>query len=428
LTGEIPRNLGSLNELEELDLSGNTLTGNIPKELGNCYGLFSLDLSNNNLSGEIPSELGNLMALRYLLDLSSNSLSGQIPSNIAKLSSLESLNMSHNQLSGEIPASFYSMVSLLSNSIDFSYNKLIGQIPTSKAFEEAPAKAYVGNSGLCGNAEGLTPCYTDSKKKRHSNTLLLAVLIPVCGILFLAIIVASVIIYCRKTKFHDEESRRLGQYNEDSESLIWEREGKFTFSDIVKATEDFDEKYCIGKGGFGTVYKAALATGQIVAVKRLNMSDSSDIPEANRQSFENEIRVLTEVRHRNIIKLHGFCSMRGNMYLVYEYVEKGSLGNVLYGVEGKVELNWNTRVKILQGLAHAIAYLHHDCSPPIVHRDITMNNILLESEFEPRLSDFGIARLLNPDTTNWTTIAGSYGYMAPGKLTIQFVHFCEGFS
>ena len=173
-----------------------------------------------------------------------------------------------------------------------------------------------------------------------------------------------------------------------------------------------------GKGGFGIVYRVALPTGQIVAGKRLNMSDSTDIPAANRQSFETEIRVLTEVRHRNIIKLYGFCSMRGYMYLVYEYVERGSLGNALYGLEGKAELNWDTRVRIVQGVAHAVAYLHHDCSPPIVHRDITVNNILLESEFEPRLSDFGVARLLNPDTSNWTTIAGSYGYMAPGKLTI----------
>ena len=129
----------------------------------------------------------------------------------------------------------------------------------------------------------------------------------------------------------------------------------------------------MGKGGFGTVYRAALPTGQIVAVKRLNMLDSTDIPVANRQSFETEIHVLTEVRHRNIIKLYGFCSMRGYMYLVYEYVERGSLGNALYGFEGKVELNWDTRVRIVQGKAHAIAYLHHVCSPPIVHRDITVN-------------------------------------------------------
>jgi serine/threonine protein kinase len=399
-------------------LSRNSLTGNIPKELGNCGKLLSLDLSNNNLSGVIPSELGNLVRLQLLLDLSSNRLSGNIPQNLAKLSSLESLNVSHNQLSGKIPSSFTGIVSLHNTSIDFSYNNLTGSIPTSLVFKDAPVKAYVGNSGLCGDAEGLSPCYTDSKKKKHSNTTLLVVLVPICGLLLLAIIVAGLIICYRRTKPLDDESRTIGEYDEKAESLIWEREGKFTFGDLVKATENFHEKYCIGKGGFGSVYKAALTTGQIVAVKRLNMSDSSDIPAASRKSFENEICVLTEVRHRNIIRLYGFCSIRGCMYLVYEYVERGSLGNVLYGVGGKAELNWGRRVKIVQGVAHAIAYLHHDCTPQIVHRDITMNNILLESEFEPRLSDFGTARLLSSDTTNWTTIAGSYGYMAPGKLTI----------
>lgn len=102
------------------------------------------------------------------------------------------------------------------------------------------------------------------------------------------------------------------------------------------------------------------------------------------------------------------------MYLVYEYLERGSLGKVLYGEEGGSKLDWAKRVKVVQGVAHALAYLHHDRSPPIVHRDISVNNILLESDFEPRVSDFGTAKLLNPGSSNWTSVAGSYGYMAPG--------------
>ncbi|KAF5482464.1 hypothetical protein F2P56_003034 [Juglans regia] len=123
------------------------------------------------------------------------------------------------------------------------------------------------------------------------------------------------------------------------------------------------------------------------------------------------------------------CSIKGCIYLVYEYVERGSLGKVLYGVNEKVELDWGTRVNIVQGVAHAIAYLHHDCFPPIVHRDIIVNNILLESDFKPRLSDFGIARLLDPKKINWTTIAGSYGYMAPElALTMQVTEKCDVYS
>ena len=102
------------------------------------------------------------------------------------------------------------------------------------------------------------------------------------------------------------------------------------------------------------------------------------------------------------------------MYLVYEYMERGSLKSVLYGAEGEVELGWATRVKLVQGLAQAIAYLHHDCSSPIIHRDISLSNVLLGAEFEPKLSDFGTARLLDPNSSNWTAVVGSYGYMAPG--------------
>ena len=106
------------------------------------------------------------------------------------------------------------------------------------------------------------------------------------------------------------------------------------------------------------------------------------------------------------------------MFLVYEYLERGSLGKALYGMEGDDELGWGTRVKIVQGLAHALSYLHNDCSPPVVHRDVSVNNVLLECDFEPRLADFGTAKLLSPDSTNWTNVAGSYGYMAPGNLMV----------
>ncbi|RVW53660.1 MDIS1-interacting receptor like kinase 2 [Vitis vinifera] len=408
LTGDIPQFIGNLTNLNYLNLAGNNFSGSIPKELGNCERLLSLNLGNNNLSGEIPSELGNLLALQYLLDLSSNSLSGTIPSDLGKLASLENLNVSHNHLTGRIP-SLSGMISL--NSSDFSYNELTGPIPTGDIFKRA---IYTGNSGLCGDAEGLSPCSSSSpnSKSNHKTKILIAVIIPVCGLFLLAILIAAILILRGRTQHHDEEID-CTEKDQSATPLIWERLGKFTFGDIVKATEDFSEKYSIGKGGFGTVYKAVLPEGQIVAVKRLNMLDSRGLPATNRKSFESEIDTLRKVLHRNIIKLHGFHSRNGFMYLVYNHIERGSLGKVLYGEQGKVDLGWATRVRIVRGVAHALAYLHHDCSPPIVHRDVTLNNILLESDFEPRLSDFGTARLLDPNSSNWTTVAGSYGYIAP---------------
>uniref|UniRef100_F6HZP4 non-specific serine/threonine protein kinase n=2 Tax=Vitis vinifera TaxID=29760 RepID=F6HZP4_VITVI len=350
ISGEIPAELGKF-RLFNLSLSRNHLTGDIPQFTGNLTNLQYLNLAGNefhkDLSGEIPSELGNLFTLQYLLDLSGNSLSGTIPSNLGKLASLENLNLSHNHLTGRIPSSLSNMKSL--NSFDFSYNELTCPIPTRDVSKQA---TYTGNSGLCGVAEELSPCSSSSPS---------------------------------------------------SKPLIWERLRKFRFGDIVKATEDFSENYCIGKGGFQTVYKVALPMGQI-----------------------NEILTLTEVKHRNIIKLHGFHSRNGFMYLVCNYLERGSLGKELYGEEGKVELGWATRFSILQGVAHALAYLHHDCSPPIVHHDVTLNNILLESDFVPRLSDFDTARLWDLNSSNWSTVAGSYGYIAPElALTMRVTNKCD---
>ncbi|PON66815.1 hypothetical protein TorRG33x02_266730, partial [Trema orientale] len=158
--------------------------------------------------------------------------------------------------------------------------------------------------------------------------------------------------------------------------------------------------------------------------------DSHDIiPDVKNLSFQSEIRTLTEIRHRNIIKLYGYCFWRGCIYLVYEYVERGSLSRVLYEFERNTDLGWKTRLKIVRGLAEAISYLHHDCSPPIVHRDVSLNNILLDRDFEPLLSDFGTARLMSLDSSNWTNIAGSYGYMAPELAqTMRVTDKCDVFS
>ncbi|XWS36475.1 hypothetical protein CRYUN_Cryun20dG0088700 [Craigia yunnanensis] len=346
----IPQTLGNLVRLEYLDLSGNKLRGEITGEVENCEKLLSLNLSHNNLSGEIPQEIGSLSVLQYLMDFSGNSLSGSIPQVLGKLVSLENLNVSHNNLSNRISTSLSSMISLYS--FDFSYNELTGPIPIGGVFQNAYGNAFVGNS---------------------------------------ATIATGVFIYHRQSKMLDEEI--IGSKRTDvSEWTIWEGEGKFTFGDIEKATEGFADKYCIGKEGFGSVYRAVLPSGQVVAVKKLNLSDSSDIQVTNLMGFENEIHMSTEIRYQNIIKLYGYCSREDGIYLVYEYMERGSLGSVLYGSQRAVELGWATRVKSVLGLAHAIAYLHHDCSPPIIHRDITLNNILLEEEYETRLSDFGTAR------------------------------------
>jgi hypothetical protein len=385
------------------------LNGTIPVGISNLGSLTYLDLSKNKLSGQIPSELGNLVQLQIILDLSSNSLSGPIPSNLVKLMNLQKLNLSHNKLSGTIPTGFSRMSSL--ETVDFSYNQLTGEIPSGSAFQNSSAAAYIGNLGLCGNVQGIPSCDRSASSGHHKRTVIEIVLSVVGAVLLAAIVACLILSCCRRPR---EQKVLEASTSDPYECMIWEKEGKFTFLDIVNATDSFNESFCIGKGGFGSVYKAELTSGQVVAVKRFHVTETGDISEASKKSFENEIKALTEVRHRNIVKLHGFCTSGDYMYLVYEYLERGSLGKTLYSEEGKKKFDWGMRVKVVQGVAHALAYLHHDCNPAIVHRDITVNNILLESEFEPRLSDFGTAKLLGSASTNWTSVAGSYGYMAPG--------------
>ncbi|KAJ4774245.1 Leucine-rich repeat receptor-like protein kinase family protein [Rhynchospora pubera] len=424
-TGPIPMELGNLVLLLKLNLSDNFLGGQIPSNLGSLTKLLYLDLSRNKLYGNIPPELGNLDPL-LLFDLSQNNISGKIPNKLGKLTQLESLNLSHNFLMGQIPESLSSMLSL--ESVDFSNNNLSGPVPTGKAFKDDSPQAYVGNPGLCGDFQGLISCYANANKNSHSHQkkVILVIFLLILGVVLLVATVVAILMFPRKKM---EEKIEIERENKDVTNSIWERDGRFSLSDIVNATDNFNEVFCIGRGEFGSVYKAELSVGQVIAVKRIQAQDTEDVQDIYKKSFENEIRALTEVRHRNIVKLHGFCLSGGYMYLVYEYLEKGSFSDVLYGSEGGRELNWAMRVKVIRGIAHALAYLHHDCTPLIVHRDIKLNNILLDSEIEPRLSDFGTAKLLGLASTSWISMAGTYGYMAPElAYTMQFTEKCDVYS
>ncbi|KAH7857826.1 hypothetical protein Vadar_016931 [Vaccinium darrowii] len=425
--GQIPLAIGGLSNLAQLDLSMNMLSGPIPYQIGDVSRLLFLSLSKNQLNGSIPYQIGNLETLQTLLDLSYNSLTGQISPQLGKLTSLEALNLSHNSLSGSIPDSFGQMVSLLA--IDLSFNQLEGPLPDSRAFNISPPEAFSHNKNLCGDpAQGLTPC-NDSvsgggKGSKGNSRVIVIAVSALLGSVFLLLLFVGVI------AFHQRSNRR--SQREDVERgenifLIHNFCGGLVYGDIIRATDDFDDAYCIGEGGSAKVYKVNLPSGQVVAVKKLFRHE--DLETRDIKNFTNEIATLTEIRHRNIVKLYGFCYHEKHSFLVCEYMERGSLANVLRREKDAKELDWSKRVNVVRGVAYALSYLHHNCVPPIIHRDISSKNVLLNSEMEAHVSDFGTARFLKPNSSNWTAVAGTYGYIAPElSYTMAVTEKCDVYS
>ncbi|XP_052301565.1 cysteine-rich receptor-like protein kinase 44 isoform X36 [Populus trichocarpa] len=197
---------------------------------------------------------------------------------------------------------------------------------------------------------------------------------------------------------------QAGDEIESAESL------QFAFSTIQDATEDFSEKNKLGHGGFGAVYKGALPSGQEIAVKRLSKdSGQGDL------EFKNEVLLVARLQHRNLVRLLGFCLQGIERLLIYEFVPNASLDHFIFDPIKRVHLNWERRYKIIGGIARGLLYLHEDSRLRIIHRDLKASNILLDEEMNPKISDFGMARLFVVDQTqgNTSRIVGTYGYMAP---------------
>ncbi|CAL4951605.1 unnamed protein product [Urochloa decumbens] len=405
LSGNIPPEFGQLKKLQYLDISANKMSGSIPQELGSCTKLVSLRTNDNNLSGHLPRTIGSLGELQMVLDVSNNKLTGKLPVELGNLVMLEVLNLSHNQFSGNIPSSIGSMISL--STLDVSYNDLEGRLPTGRLFQNASAKWFLHNKDLCGNISGLPACSSTPIKEYHKariHHLALVSSIPVCVIIILSIVALVMILRKRKIP-------QITAVADARDVLsVWNFDGKLVFEDITRVTENFSDRYIIGSGGFGIVYKAQLQGGRLVAVKKLHPTEEGISDE---KRFLSEIEVLTKIRHRSIVKLYGFCSHPRFKFLVYDYIERGNLRVILENEDYAKELDWQKRVAIAKDVAQAIYYLHHECDPPIIHRDITSNNILLDATFKAYVSDFGIARMLKPDSSNWSELAGTYGYIAP---------------
>ncbi|PHT83516.1 hypothetical protein T459_11959, partial [Capsicum annuum] len=327
-----------------------------------------------------------------------NLLVGEIPPQLANLKVLVDLNLAHNGLSGHIPEELESLTALINASLE-------------------------GNKGLCGNLTGFQPCERPStvvKKHSMGHNFILITVLPIMGTLVLLCALAGALLMC-------DQRRRVREVEkwDDGWLSISMIDGKALYRDILNATGDFDAKFCIGKGGHGSVYKVNLPSLGNIATKRFHSSFENTHP----KSFMNEVRALTGIKHWNIVNLYGYFSNAQHSFLVYEYVERGNLSSILsIEVESK-KLDWIKRVNIIKGVAFALSYMHHDCLPPIVHRDISSSNILLDFKYEARVADFGIAKLLKPDSSNCTAFAGTYGYVAPElAYTMKVTQMCDVYS
>ncbi|CAL9163196.1 MDIS1-interacting receptor like kinase 2-like isoform X1 [Musa acuminata AAA Group] len=246
------------------------------------------------------------------------------------------------------------------------------------------------------------------------------------SVVIFVLVVYLCVVLCRRQRIGISEQEEAETSNSDLFS-IWNYDGRAVFCDIIDATEDFDDAYCVGIGGCGSVYEAELPTGQVVAVKKFHLADNGGL--LNEKGFGNEIRALTEIRHRNVVKLYGFCNHSRWMFLVYEYMERGSLACMLEEDKRAAELNWERRVTCVRDVADALSYMHHDCNPCVVHRDVSSKNILFNSEFKACVSDFDTAKLMQLDSSNWSTLAGTMGYVAPElAYTMKVTEKCDVYS
>ncbi|XP_045814009.1 leucine-rich repeat receptor-like serine/threonine-protein kinase BAM1 [Trifolium pratense] len=401
LSGTLPPTIGNFSSMQKLLLDGNMFSGKIPSQIGRLQQLSKIDFSHNKFSGPIAPEISQCKLLTFV-DLSHNELSGVIPNEITGMRILNYLNISRNHLVGSIPGSISSMQSL--TSVDFSYNNLSGLVPGTGQFSYFNYTSFLGNPDLCGPylgackdgvVNGANQSHHDKGHLSSTVKLLLVIGLLACSIVF----AIAAIFKARSLK-------------KASEARAWKLTSfqrlDFTADDVL---DSLKEDNIIGKGGAGIVYKGAMPNGELVAVKRLPVMSRGS---SHDHGFNAEIQTLGRIRHRHIVRLLGFCSNHETNLLVYEYMPNGSLGEVLHGKKGG-HLYWDTRYKIAVEAAKGLCYLHHDCSPLIVHRDVKSNNILLDSNYEAHVADFGLAKFLQDSGTSecMSAIAGSYGYIAP---------------
>ncbi|XP_043707490.1 probably inactive leucine-rich repeat receptor-like protein kinase At5g48380 [Telopea speciosissima] len=400
------------NRVLNIRLSDMGLKGRFPRGIENCTSLTGLDLSSNKLTGPIPSDISKRLPYVTSLDLSSNGFSGEIPLSLANCTYLNILKLDSNRLTGQIPL----QLGLLNRIKTFSVanNLLSGQVPTfgNVTFQ---ADNYANNPGLCGKP--LDPCKVPQSKS-HAAVIVGSV---VAGVFVTLLVVGAVLIFWLdkipiKKKDDDPEGNKWAKSIKGAKgikvSMFEKSVSKMRLSDLLKAANNFSKDNMVRSGRTGTMYKAMLPDGSALMIKRLQDTQRSE------KEFISEMTTLGNVKHRNLVPLLGFCVAKKERLLVYKHMSNGTLYDCLHAVgpEGKA-MEWPLRLRIGIGAAKGLAWLHHSCNPRIIHRNISSKCILLDEDFEPKISDFGLARLMNPIDTHLSTFVngefGDLGYVAP---------------
>ncbi|MQL80147.1 hypothetical protein Taro_012592 [Colocasia esculenta] len=433
--------LANIQGLRTISLANNKFSGDIPP-FGVLVALKSVFLSNNHFSGAIDGDYFSDMAHLKKVWLSENAFTGKIPSSLLKLSLLMELHLEDNQFSGAIP----DMDTQTLTSFNVSNNKLEGEVPAGlQRFDES---AFTGNVGLCGPKTGKTSCEgavasspasaSDGKEVESGRAVMVSV---VLAMLLLALIAGLVIVKKRREDSFDTlgvengsgdsvsvSLPRVGGSSKRSSSsthrqhdssrkssisskrsagggdahgelvMVNQDKGAFALSDLMKAAAEV-----LGNGGLGSAYKAVMANGVAVVVKRMR-----DLNRMGRDGFEAEIRRLGRLRHPNILTPLAYHYRKEEKLLIFEYVEKGSLLYALHGDRGvhHAALDWPTRLRIIKGVAKGMVYLHTElASSDVPHGNLKSGNILLGPEYEPLLVDYGYLPLVNPSQASVSMFA-----------------------
>ncbi|RCV13833.1 hypothetical protein SETIT_2G377800v2 [Setaria italica] len=431
-----------------VQLSGNRLSGEIPPEIGAMRNLSLLHLDNNRLTGRLPTEISRLPLV--VLNVSRNIISGAIPSEIGRIRCLEMMDLSYNNFSGELPGSLSQLTEL--NRFNVSYNPLLyGNVPTTGQFGTFDEQSFLGDPLISfprGAGKQPPPEAADAPAVRGRGMSPKTIAVWFLFSLLVAFVAGALVFFMANLRARfpvDQEpdpesfscenpkcgsgkcSLQLSTSSPPSGSSSSSSTGcssaegvkvfqlcktAFTYRDIVSATSNFSDDLVIGRGGYGVVYRGVLPDGRTVAVKRLARPRDGDCE----REFRAEMEVLADRMgsawpHPNLVTLYGWCLSGSAKILVYEYLDGGNLEAL---IPDTAAFGWARRLDTAIGVARALVFLHHECRPAVVHRDVKASNVLLDRDGRAKVTDFGLARVVRPgDTHVSTVVAGTVGYVAP---------------